>query len=206
MHRLARDGVGFVGQLVPPFEDGDVALFMVGEIDVRCHLIPISETLKRPVEDVAEDLAAGFVSKLTSLQRDHPQIEIVVAQPPFPTDRRPNAELPFTGSIADRVHLHGVLSDSLDRLCGASGLNFLRMPVKYRDKNGLLRRKYSDDGVHIMPCEAGSLVKSLGILLSKNLHFIAKPITILERRWNYIWGGTLRRKGLPTTQQMNIFG
>lgn len=204
MHRLARDGIAFVGQLVPCFEEGDVALFMVGEIDVRCHLIPISETSKRPIEDVAEELAEGFISKLTLLQRDQPQIKVVVAQPPFPTDRRPNVELPFRGSIAERVHLHSLLSDSLDRLCRTSGMHFLCMPLKYKDKNGVLRRKYSDDGVHIMPCEGEAVIEALGKLTSKKLFFKRKLLTVIKRRWNYAWGGTLRRQGLPEITPVDL--
>ncbi|NTE86912.1 hypothetical protein [Agrobacterium rubi] len=204
MHRIARDGTAFVSQLVPRFEDGDVALFMVGEIDIRCHLIPISEARQKPIDDVAKELATGFISRLALLQKSQQHIKVVVTQPLFPTDRRPNSDLPFRGDVTTRVHAHRLLSGHLDRLCHDAGLHFLLMPSKYKDKDGVLLRKYSDDGVHMMPCEAERLVKSLGKILSKKIRFDRKPMTLLTRRWNYIWGGTLRRKGLPITKPIEM--
>lgn len=204
MHRIARDGVAFISKLVKRFQDDDVVLFTVGEIDIRCHLLPISVDKQTSVEDIAQDLAKRFIEKLVSFRLTNPSVKIVVVQPPFPADRRPNPDLPFTGTIEERVHIHNVLGDHLEKLCDRSGLFFLKMPSRYMDRNGVLRRKYSDDGVHIIPCEAEVLVKNLSRLISQDLHFNRRPMTILRRRWSYFWGASLRRKGLPLSVPIDI--
>ena len=67
----------------------------------------------------------------------------------------------------------------------------------------MLKRKHSDDGVHIVPCEAGPLVQRLGHLVGTPMRFKRQPFVLLKRRWRYISGQKLRRTGLPHAKPLN---
>ncbi|PKA39733.1 hypothetical protein CWR43_31230 [Rhizobium sullae] len=202
MHRIARDGPAFVRAITPDLSGHDAVVLMFGEIDVRCHLIPAAEKSGRSIQAEAHNLATRYLARMAAMKADLDGTQIVLAQPPFPSDRRPNTELPACGTLDQRIAAHRALSAALQELAEAAGLLFLPMPPRYADSRGALRRIYSDDGVHMMPCEAKAYVSALASLLGRPLRFRASPLSVLLRRWNYLFGGNIRRRGLPVTKKL----
>ncbi|MGP4804827.1 hypothetical protein ACSV5G_13730 [Agrobacterium cavarae] len=204
MNRLARDGLHFFEKVFNGFSSEDWIVFVVGEIDVRCHLLSVSVKEGRDLEDIAGELARSFVGRVAdySVSKD---FKAAVCQPMFPANRRPNPELPFVGTISERLRAHKILSEKLFIECERKGIPFLRLPEKFRGKDGLLRRKYSDDGVHIVPCEASSLIKPLYAATNKKLSFRYDFLTVLNRRFRYYAGRSLKRKGLPKSRPLDLF-
>lgn len=202
MHRVARDGPSFVTSLVRDPKASDVIVLMFGEIDIRTHLIPVAERTGRAVELEAQELAVRYVRRIAELKDYVKGATLVVAEPPFPSKRRPNAELPFAGTLAQRVLVHSAVSNALRQTAEAHGISFLRMPRRYATKSGSLKRIYSDDGVHIMPCEAKAYASAVSNLLGRRVRFRRSSLDIFLRRWNYVFGGPLRRRGLPKTRRL----
>ncbi|MCK8780185.1 hypothetical protein M0654_09330 [Rhizobium sp. NTR19] len=200
MHRAARDAEQIIRPLLSDVEADDIVVFILGEIDIRCHLIPVAERSGSSVDDEAAKLAHRYVLAISQLIG--PSNAAVIVQPPYPADRRSNPELPFIGSLQHRIDTHQALSKHLMLAADAAGLHYLPFPRKYADARGGLRRKFSDDGVHIMPVEAAALAKSLSSLLDMKIKFHHSPLDIIRRRWNYLFGGSLRRRGLPKAKPM----
>ena len=198
MHRVARDGLGFVTQLVDPINADDVIVLMFGEIDVRSHLVPVSIRTGRPLEEEARLLAKRYCDAVAEARVFLGLPRVVIAEPPFPANRRPNKDFPFEGSIQERIQGHRWLADTLERCCAEKGLLFLPMPKKYAEKSGGLRRVYTDDGVHIMPCEASDIISSLGRLLARKLGMKGCWSTVLLRRMDFILGRPLKKRGRPS--------
>lgn len=203
MHRCARDGFEFLDDILRDASKGDYLITVFGEIDIRCHIARAALKQNRSIEDVVLELATLYVDRLAGYA--HPRgINVIVSEPLFPANRRPNPELPFVGTIEERVYIHGIMGRNLSDQCKKRGLQFLPMPQKYRSPEGLLRRKYSDDGVHIVPCEAIYIIRSLRKYVKGDLIFNYQYGTFIKRRWNYFWGGPLRRKGLPLTKPVPL--
>lgn len=204
MHRAAKEAAQFVPKLMADRTETDALVFMFGEIDIRCHLVSVANRMNTTVEHEAKILAERYVETVAEIKRTLAFQKVVIAQPPFPTDRKPSADFPFSGSIEDRILAHKALSSHLKRISSSKGLLFLPFDPKYSNPDGTLQRKFSDDGVHIMPIEAKALAKSLERLLSAQLTFLAAPIDVARRRWNYIFNGPLRSRGLPRVKRLWI--
>lgn len=202
MHRAAREVAEIVPALIETPHDDDVIVLIFGEIDIRCHLVPIAERSGLTIDVEAEALARRYIQSLKALKERMQGMRVVIVQPPFPCDRRPNSELPFRGSLEQRIEAHKALSKHLQ--AEADDILFLPMPQRYASKNGSLRRKFSDDGVHIMPVEAAPIAAELAKLLGARIKFNHAPVDIVRRRWNHLFGGSLKRRGLPKTTQMEI--
>ncbi|SCX25533.1 hypothetical protein DSM25558_3809 [Agrobacterium sp. DSM 25558] len=204
MHRFARDGFDVLDQLLPTLSKEDFLMVVVGEIDIRCHVVGVAAKKGRDVEDVCRELATNFVEKLTAYTERH-GINAIISQPMFPANRRPNPDLPFVGTVEERVEAHYFLSSFLSEQCRVKNISFLKLPSEFRGRDGLLARKYSDDGVHIVPCEAAPLVKSLQKLIGRKCRFKRDIILILKRRFRYYTGQKLRRQGIPKSQPLEFF-
>lgn len=141
------------------------------------------------IADVVDDLARRYVRRIAET-RSH----AVIMQPPPPANRRPNVDLPFVGTLRERVQAHGLLTIALARETAAHGLPYLTLPRRYSERDGSLRRVYSDDGVHIAPSEAGPVITNLERLTGAAIEFRRSPWEVIGRRANYYFGGTLRRR------------
>lgn len=195
MHRFAGEAAATVRDRVRVYEAGDVFAFIFGEIDIRCHVGRIAQLKERPVAEITEDLVRRYVLGIGEISVTFPGARTIILQPPFPADRRPNADLPYFGSHSERIAIHRDLSMRLEAAAAERRLAFLPFPKRYATEAGGLARRYSDDGVHIMPCEAEELVRQLNLSLGMRLRFRRSWIDVFRRRANYYGGGSLRRRG-----------
>lgn len=195
MHRFSSEASSVLQRCVGAATPGDVFVFVFGEIDVRCHLLKVATRTGAPLSAVIEDLAERYALSIACAMTAFEGCHAVLLQPPFPTDRRPNPDLPFVGTLDQRIEAHRMLSVQLNIEAHKHGIKYLGFPKKYSAQRGDLCRKYSDDGVHIMPVEAGKLVSSLSSLLGKRLSFERAWGDIFARRINYYTGKKLRRRG-----------
>lgn len=197
MHRASLEADNFVAPRVVDATVSDVLVMVFGEIDVRCHLLKIAEKNGTTVDQEATTLAGRYATAVKRVQRKIGFQKAVIVQPPYPANTRPNPELPFIGPLKCRVDAHRSLSRALATEAENMDLYFLRIPDQYANPDGTLRRKFSDDGVHIMPIEAKQIAIGLSRLVKEEVTFKPSPIDIFRRRWNYLFNGPLRTRGMP---------
>lgn len=195
MHRFSLEADSVLPTRVATAAPGDVFVFVFGEIDIRCHILNIAERNGTQVSAVVEELVGRYVSSVALAMPRYKGCRAVLMQPPFPSDRRPNPEFPFVGTLDQRVEAHQILSSQMRSEAAKRGLLYLEIPKKYSTSGGGLRRMYSDDGVHIMPVEAGFLISSMGELIGRRVIFERSWLDVWARRANLVTGKKLSRRG-----------
>ncbi|MBS0250523.1 MAG: hypothetical protein JSR78_05600 [Proteobacteria bacterium] len=178
MHRVARDGPAFT-------QDGsadDTAIFVFGEIDVRCHLVPQAGKARRSIEDVATDLGHRFIAALKTRRLAAQKFVVLGVVPPL-TPLRPNPEIPCRGSDDERIAARKSLNAALESAARDNGIEFIAVPPLYETSRGLMKRHLSDGHAHIAMDCAGPLVRHVSSQLGVPLTFVErKPLPKLMRQ------------------------
>lgn len=128
---------------------GTVVPFLcAGEIDVRCHLVPRSET---PEFDL--DFVAGYVRRAAELAEEMGSARVVIVVPPPQSENVPQvARYPIRGTITQRVAMSRRLRDRM--LAEAGGwpgpvqVMVLDATAVLEAADGAMRDDLTDDGVH----------------------------------------------------------
>jgi hypothetical protein len=68
MHRVARDGKRALDLKDFDVQPGDVAVWCLGEIDVRCHILRQTESQHAPLRGIVIPLAEGFLGSVESIE------------------------------------------------------------------------------------------------------------------------------------------
>jgi hypothetical protein len=144
MWSLARDG--FPGEVRSAFRAlgvwarADVVpVFVVGEIDVRCHLAG-----RRP--DMR--FVATYAERVEGLVRELRARSAVLVVPPPPSSSAPLSDLPVRGDLGARLAAFQAVREALGRAAGpATGLLLLDATDDLLGDDGL-RAELTDDKVH----------------------------------------------------------
>lgn len=131
-----------------------VPLFVAGEIDVRCHLVP---------RHLAGELDLGFVQawvdRCCDLAAEAGARRAGIVVPPPPGEDVPElAGLPVRGTLAERVEvfalLRGELAAAVRRTSTAVDCRLVDATDLLAGPDGGLRRELTDDGCHTNPAGA----------------------------------------------------
>jgi hypothetical protein len=150
MHRVGRDG--FSAIYLPAFgvKEEEVAVFTFGEIDARCHIGRQRDLFNQNVDDVIETLAIKYLNTILQNRLLYNKVTCIVYSVTPPTYRGGcNLELPFYGSIEDRIMITKKLNARLADLCAQVGILFLDVYNDYAGPDGTLNTALSDGSVHI---------------------------------------------------------
>lgn len=195
MHGFSRNAPSVVNRRVDSATENDIFLFIFGEIDIRCHITRISNKSGKHVSEIIKDLVERYVHSVSEAMLSYPDCRAILAQPPFPSDRRPNPAFPFIGTLEQRIAAHTIMGCHLQMEANRYGFLYLPFPKAYKTTDGGLVRKYSDDGVHIMPSEAREIAKSIEALTNAGIAFHMPWTEIVLRRIDYFLGRNLSRRG-----------
>jgi hypothetical protein len=161
MHRISRDGFEAMQWGI---NEGDVAVFAFGEIDVRCHIGRQRDLKSRDLEEIIHTLATDYVYQIV---KNFPNIIRVIYSVTPPTKIIDSLEFPSYGPIEERVENTKLLNNALKSLCQTFGIEFLDVYDDYADKNGILCIEASDDNVHIRPEFNGIIQEKLFNILEQ---------------------------------------
>jgi FkbM family methyltransferase len=171
MYRVGRDGAWFLKGWVAPRKNTDVVL-VFGEIDVRCHLGRISDSLGQSREEICAKAAEAFLDSVVESMPATGTGRVVVSCVPPPADGPGliNSDFPVYGTWADRAQTTKILNRILKEGAVRRGLLFLDFSAHYSTPEGFLVAALSDGSVHIDRPHAGPIIEELSKLLNRPLH------------------------------------
>ncbi len=145
MHRVGRDAAHFLDDA--SLNPEQIAIFVFGEIDARCHVGRISEQTGQDRSEIAKDLVSRYLS---AIKRKCIAKPFILSVPP-PADGPGiiNADFPVFGSWQDRVHITRTINDELRNQSARFGVGFIEIPPGFENSIGGLEPKLSDGSVHI---------------------------------------------------------
>lgn len=167
MHSIGRDGLNALNIQNYNVTENDVALFVFGEIDARCHIGKQRDLNNRDLEEIIETLAHTFMETLQKNRSLFKNIYIVVVSVIPPTNNAYNESYPYHGSLNDRALITQKLNNKLKQLCDAYSFGFLDIYSQYTNTEGILDNNRSDGVVHINPQENDVIKKQLIDLLAQ---------------------------------------
>ncbi|MGH1590622.1 hypothetical protein ACRBEV_22540 [Methylobacterium phyllosphaerae] len=200
MHRIGRDGVTDMLKQIE-FEQDDVIIFVFGEVDVRCHMLPIAASKGLSLQAEADDLATRYVKALTDAASQlsyRPRICVMGLVPPI-DPLVPNPILPNVGTLAERLVAWFLLDEALKSHVQQAGYTFVAIPRVYHSSDGSLKRRYSDGHAHIAKdcteTAVRAVEKSVGVSLGfrplpvwRNLLRMAtRQLAILNKDYAVLW-------------------
>jgi hypothetical protein len=149
MHRVGREGLSFLDIRRFGVKEGDVIIFVFGEIDVRCHIGKQRDCEERSLDEIINSLAENYIATIIANKKFYARVIAVVFNviPPFPGTY--NAEYPFYGTLEDRVSITYKLNATLAKLCKLHNILFLNIYDEYCNSAGDLNQALSDGGLHI---------------------------------------------------------
>jgi lysophospholipase L1-like esterase len=151
MHRVGRDGLAIINLIDLGVREGDVVVFCFGEIDARCHIGKQCTEFKRKVSEIIEKLATNYIKTILQNKILYKSLFCIVYSVTPPTDAEYNPLYPLYGTLEERIAFSKQLNAKLAELCKTFGIGFLDVYKEYSNKKGVLRKRFSDGGVHINP-------------------------------------------------------
>ena len=171
MHRIARDGINVSSYGV---NAGDIAVFILGEIDVRVHIGKQVYLKNRDLDDVVQTLAETYVQRIAENQMiHHCRCVICAVTPPsgysYNLEGNPeNIYLPRV-PLEERAIFTKLLNKKLSQECAKHHILFLNAFEAFAKQDGSLNNAFSD-GCHVTP-EFNYMIKDqlISLILSHNL-------------------------------------
>lgn len=146
--RIARDGVQIEGKVWRPPTEGDVTVWLFGEIDCRCHLQRIADRDGTWPDRLASDLGWMYVRRIC----DFAGINIVCNVVP-PSDLANSPEYPIYGDLRQRSRVTRWFNESCHQVCQQMKcypeLSFCDFYDAYALPDGSLNQALSDGNVHV---------------------------------------------------------
>lgn len=151
MHRVGREGLGFLNIRHHRVKEGDVAVYIFGEVDVRCHIGKQRDQSKRTLDEVINTLATNYINTISQNSRQFNKLITVVASviPPIEGEGRTSPDYPFYGTLQDRTQVTQKLNSQLKELCTENNFLFLDIYSLFCNSQGSLNSDYADHAVHI---------------------------------------------------------
>jgi len=151
MHRIGRDVLNCVNLPITlrkyPFEDGDVVVFALGQIDVGWNILKVKYKQNRDLDEIIETLAVNYINALKIICKPYPNTLPIVYSitPPTNNDYTP----PYVGTLEERIVVTKRLNNLLQKLCYNNSIEFLDVYDDYADEIGALKLELSDGNHHI---------------------------------------------------------
>lgn len=170
MHRIGRDGLRGLNIKQLGVQEGDVAVFLFGEIDVRCHIGRQRDEKGRSCSEIIETLVCNYLQTISDNRRNYANLTCVVVSITPPCDRGFNITYPFYGPLSERVAITQELNSCLYKYGQQQDIYFLDVYSMFADSDGSLGFGVSDGIVHINPKYNGPIKEKLvEYLLDKKL-------------------------------------
>lgn len=175
MYRVGRDGLAGFNLRYFGVDEGDTAVYVFGEIDVRCHIVKQRDLQRASLEEIVEQLAENYIQTILDNQSQYTALQSVVYNvvPPIKWEVF-SPEFPFYGTAEERIESALLLNAALKKLCERHKLFFLDVYEAYSDENGSLRTELSDGNVHIHLAHNAKLKEELHKIVS------CRPLRKLE--------------------------
>lgn len=167
MHRAGRDGISTLNLTSIGVEENQVAIFVFGEIDVRCHIGKIRDQGQRNLDEIIETLAAQYIRTILANRTLYKNLLCIVYSVTPPTICY-NPDYPTYGSLEDRVSITKKLNARLANLCSQANIEFIDIYDEYSNFDGTLNAAYSDGNVHINSVHFQTIAQKLKQILIKN--------------------------------------
>jgi hypothetical protein len=151
MHGLGRAGLARLDFQHFSMRDGDCAVLLTGEIDVRCWIGKIRDTTGRAAAEVIATLVDAYIAMIAANRAQFAQIACVVVSvpPPVPVIRNPLVSLPSYGTLEDRIALTRQLNAALATACRSHAIGFADIHAAFAQPDGTLALDDADGSVHI---------------------------------------------------------
>ena len=157
MHRVGREGLGFLNFKTHGVSNNDIVVMVFGEIDARVHIGVIRDRNNCSLQEVVTPLVEAYINTILLNQSLLPQALIIIysivppydwkSNPSYPND--PHSAFPFYKEIEDRIEITKIVNKTLQQYCLLYGIAFLNVYDYYADVQGKLIEKMSDGNVHI---------------------------------------------------------
>ena len=172
MFSIGRDSLQILNLKSLGVLDGDVSVFVFGEIDVRCHIGKQRDLHNRELGEVINSLAKSFLEAIKNNQIMFKRLFCVVVSVTPPTNNYFNWVYPYHGTLDDRSNITRQLNSKLKELCNEYGFDFLDIHALYANEEGILDDNVSDGVVHVNPRSNDQIKKSLiDLLITKHSLF-----------------------------------
>lgn len=169
MFRVARDGLKAVNLKSMNVQDGEIAVFVFGEIDVRCHIEKQSAVQGMKTEEIIDSLVAQYIQTIIENRKQFENLLCVVCSVVPPTDNSFNPKYPFYGSLKTRIAITKQLNHKLHEVCASNNIHVLDLYADHCTEQGDLSFAYSQGDVHISPQHNNHIKQKLIQLLKANL-------------------------------------
>jgi hypothetical protein len=168
MHRIGISGLeGIVDTKI--IDRGSHVLFVVGEIDIRCHIHKQVNQLKRPVDEVIDKLVYGYIKYIKSLEEDRSCTVVIRGiTPPLDVNIHNDEQYPIRGSLQERKEWREILNKRLEYESNLNNIIYLPSPT-WAEKDGLMLHEFSDGIIHIDTTETNKMraINDLNKLLNQ---------------------------------------
>lgn len=152
MHRVGRDGVRAIiteyGSRFP--NPGEWLIFVVGEIDVRCHIDRQIKEKNRDEQEVISTLVDNYVRALVEYSKESGVlIGVRGIIPPLEHGNHQCQQFPIKGDYIDRLRYQKQVNALLEPKCVANKIAFIPFPKWGENPDGSLRMDMSDGIIHL---------------------------------------------------------
>lgn len=168
MHRVGRDGLSFLNLQKLGVQENDTAIFVFGEIDVRCHIGKQHDLQQRGLDEIINTLVTKYIATIKDNCALYKKINCVVfAIVPPTVPNRTSAEFPTYGSLRGRIAITKKLNRTLSEMALQNGIYVLDVTDDYALADGSFDVAKRDDIVHIHPNSNQPVKAKLAKLLTK---------------------------------------
>jgi tetratricopeptide (TPR) repeat protein len=149
MHRVGRDGLAAVNAKAHGVQEGNVVVFIFGEIDIRAHVTEQRDRHGRDLQEVIATLCGKYVDAVLANRNQYRQLRAIVSSVPPPLVGKNNPDIPFSTPIEERVAITRDVNQRLAASCAEHRLQFLDLYQYFVDPSGVMATGISDDVVHV---------------------------------------------------------
>lgn len=148
MHRVGRDGLSFLDISRFNVNPNDIAVFVFGEIDVRCHICKQRDVQHKTVDEIIDLLVLKYIKTVNDNKNMVRNLQCIVLNV-IPPAEFFNPSFPSYGSLEDRIDCTIKLNKKLSEECSNNNIKFLNTFDYFATQKGDLSRFLSDGTVHI---------------------------------------------------------
>jgi|GEM_PF-1324588 hypothetical protein len=175
MHGIGVGGLSSLNISTLGAQDGDVCVFVYGEIDARMHIGRLRDEHQRDLNEMLDALANDYMRTIIAnkeLLKDLTFVIVSVVPPATNEACQPNPTYPVYGVVEDRVDITKKLNMRLKALAEKNDFLFLDIYPLYADANGVLIYALSDGHVHVN-LNSNYRIKNalIELLISKDIHW-----------------------------------
>lgn len=149
MHRIGRDGIDALDIRRYGIKNGDILVFIFGEIDARCHLGRIRDEENRDIEGLVAELVDSYFNAISVNRAFFNNVVCIIRFVTPPSDIYKDADFPFYGSISDRVRITRLLNERLKYSCSKHSFYYLDGYADFAGENGVILPEYLDNTIHL---------------------------------------------------------